>query len=71
MNNFAVIKDGEVLNTIVADTKEIAEEVSGYPCVQYEYPTAVAPYWKWDGVNFTPPVEEIIEGEVVPPAIEG
>lgn len=72
MNKFAVIKDGKVLNTIVADTKEIAEEISGYPCIQYEYPTAVGPYWEWDGINFIPPAAEaIIEGEIVPPAIEG
>lgn len=58
MNKFAVIKDNKVLNTIIADTQEIAEEVSGYPCIPYEYPTLVGPYWGWDGTNFTPPIEE-------------
>ena len=66
MNKFAVIKDSQVLNTIIADTQEIAEEVSGYPCIPYEYPTAVGPYWGWDGTNFIPPVEEIIEPEETP-----
>lgn len=33
--NFAIIEDGIVLNTIVADSKAIAEEVTGLTCVEY------------------------------------
>ena len=35
MANFAVINGGKVSNIIVADTKEIAEEVTGVDCVEY------------------------------------
>ena len=35
MANFAVINGGKVSNIIVADTKEIAEEVTGQLCVEY------------------------------------
>ena len=35
MSNFAVINGGKVSNIIVADTKEIAEEVTGQLCVEY------------------------------------
>jgi hypothetical protein len=31
--NYAVIKNNEVINVIVADSKEIAEEVTGLPCI--------------------------------------
>jgi hypothetical protein len=33
--NFAVIENGSVTNTIVADSKAIAEEVTGLTCVEY------------------------------------
>lgn len=34
MPNFAVIQDNKVLNIIVAESKEIAEEVTGILCVE-------------------------------------
>lgn len=34
MSNFAVIQDNKVLNIIVAESKEIAEEVTGMLCVE-------------------------------------
>jgi hypothetical protein len=33
--NFAVIEDGIVVNTIVADSQSIAEEVTGLTCIEY------------------------------------
>ena len=36
MVNFAVIKDNKVENVIVADSKAIAEEVTGFTCIQYD-----------------------------------
>jgi hypothetical protein len=33
--NFAVIEDGIVINTIVAESKAIAEEVTGLTCIEY------------------------------------
>ena len=41
MANFAVIENGIVLNLIVADSKEIAEEVTGFECVEYTSEQAV------------------------------
>lgn len=35
MGNFAVIEDGVVITTIVAESKTIAEEVTGATCVEY------------------------------------
>ena len=35
MPNFAAIENGIVLNTIVAESKAIAEEVTGATCVEY------------------------------------
>ena len=35
MKTFAVIKDGLVENCIVADSLEIAQEVTGLICVEY------------------------------------
>jgi hypothetical protein len=35
MPNFAVIEDGIVTNIILADSKAIAEEVTGKTCVVY------------------------------------
>lgn len=35
MANFAVIDGDKVLNTIVADSKTIAEEVTGKTCIQF------------------------------------
>lgn len=36
MKNFAVIKDGTVDNIIIADSKKIAEEITGLQCVEYD-----------------------------------
>jgi hypothetical protein len=58
MANFAEIQDGVVTNVIVADTKEIAELVTGLTCVEY---TAENPAYiggTYDGSKFIPPVEE-------------
>lgn len=35
MANFAVIKNGVVINIIVADSNAIAEEVTGETCIEY------------------------------------
>ena len=35
MANFAVIEDGIVTNTIVADSKAVAEELTGKTCFEY------------------------------------
>ena len=59
MSNFAVINGNIVENIIVADTKEIAESVTGKLCVEYvnENPAHIG--FKWDETNgFEQPVFE-------------
>jgi hypothetical protein len=60
MNNYAVIQGNIVVNVIVADTKQIAEEVTGLTCID------VTNGWDYDngidgGVFFPAPVEEPTE----------
>ena len=58
MANFAEIKDGVVTNVIVADTKEIAELVTGLTCVEYTEENPAGIGWTYDGSVFTAPVVE-------------
>jgi hypothetical protein len=59
MANFAVINDGVVVNVIIADSKEVAETVTGLDCVEYETsPSAPGIGWSYDGSVFTAPVTE-------------
>lgn len=57
MANFAVIEDGVVTNAIVADTVEVAEEVTGKTCVEYDDETPAGIGWTYDGNTFTAPTE--------------
>jgi hypothetical protein len=61
MANYAVIKDNIVNNVIMADTKEIAETVTGLTCIEYtdENPAGIG--WSYDGAEFTAPVVEETE----------
>ena len=54
--NFAIIENNKVINVILADSKEIAEQVTGLQAVE----TTGKPWigWTWDGSNFIAPVEE-------------
>jgi hypothetical protein len=62
MANYAVIKDGVVNNVIVADTKEIAETVTGLTCVEVPNESwAPGIGWSYDGAEFTAPVVEVTE----------
>ena len=54
-NFFAVIENGKVLNVIVADTVEIATEVTGKECVAIPEGMQVIPNWTYDGTTFEPP----------------
>ena len=74
MPNFALIENNIVVNTIVAESKEIAEGVSGKTCIEYfdENPaepgstyvggifTPVQPYPSWilEDNSWKPPVEK-------------
>jgi hypothetical protein len=58
MATFAVIDNNTVTNIIVADTKEIAEQVTGLTCIEYtdENPAGIG--YTYDGENFIAPVVE-------------
>jgi hypothetical protein len=60
MPNFAVIKNGIVLNIILADSKAIAEEVTGNTCVEYTDVNPACIGLGYDGTTFEQPapVEE-------------
>jgi hypothetical protein len=59
MPNFAIINNNKVINVIVADTKEIAEEATKSLCIQSDIAKIDD---TWDGTNFiTPVIEEPIE----------
>jgi hypothetical protein len=56
--NYAVIENGIVINTILAETQTIAQEVTGLTCVEYtdENPAGIG--YTYDGTNFIPPTIE-------------
>lgn len=59
MANYAVIKNNLVNNVIVADTKEIAETVTGLICIEIEdKPGSPGIGWSYNGAEFTAPVIE-------------
>ena len=58
MATFAVIDNNTVTNVIVADTKEIAEIVTGLTCVEYTQENRVSVGWTYNGSTFEAPVTE-------------
>ena len=60
MPNYAIIENDKVINVIVADSKEVAEEVTGLVCIEYTEENPAGIGWTYDGVNFVSPypVEE-------------
>lgn len=59
MANYAVIENGIVTNTIVADTKEIAEEVTSLTCVEYTEENPAGIGWTYNGTTFEQPTPTI------------
>ena len=59
MANYAVINNNIVENIIVAETKEIAEQVTGKTCIDctdgWDYNNGI------DGGDFIPVVEPVVE----------
>jgi hypothetical protein len=55
MPNFAVIENRIVLNTILADSKAIAEEVIGKTCVEYTDSNPAHIGLGYDGTTFEQP----------------
>jgi hypothetical protein len=58
MANYAVMNGNTVENIIVADTKEIAEQIVGKLCIEYTNSNPAGIGWTWDGTKFTAPVVE-------------
>jgi hypothetical protein len=48
MANYAVIDNGTVINTIVADSLEVAQEVTGQTCIEYTEENPLGVNWSWD-----------------------
>lgn len=55
MANFAIIEDGKVTNTILADSKAIAEEVTGKTCVEFTLSNPACIGLGYDGTTFEQP----------------
>lgn len=74
MPNFAIVVDGVVENCIVADSIEIAQEITGKLCVGYEQADSVSIGFTYNNGVFTNPnpptlIEE--EPENLLPPTEG
>lgn len=57
---FAVIEENIVTNVIIADTKEIAEQVTERTCVEFEdtrYQPGIG--WTYDGSSFHQPTPTV------------
>jgi hypothetical protein len=61
MANFAIIEDGKVLNTILADSKAIAEEVTGKTAVEYTDTNPAHIGFGYDGTAFEQPAPVVEE----------
>lgn len=58
MANYAVIQNNKVVNVIVADSKETAEEVTGSTCIEYTETNPAGIGWTYNGSTFEVPVEQ-------------
>ena len=58
MSHYAKVEDGIVTNVIVADTKEVAEMVTGLTCIEYTNENRVSIGWTYNGSTF----EQLTEG---------
>lgn len=58
MATFAVVENNLVTNVIVADTVEIAEEVTGKTCIEYDDENPAGIGWTYDGEKFIAPILE-------------
>lgn len=58
MKTFAVINDDSVTNIIVAESKEIAESITGLSCIEYTLENPASIGYLYDGEKFNPPISE-------------
>ena len=53
MPNFAIVEDGVVINTVLADSKAIAEEVTGKTCIAFTAANPAEPGGTYANNKFT------------------
>lgn len=70
MATFAVMSGDYVSNVIVADTKEVAEEVTNATCIEYDETNPAGIGYQYDGEKFNLPVfvEAVSEETLEDPA---
>lgn len=67
MPRFAVLGGNTVSNIIIADSKEIAEQVTGVECVEYTHDAPAGIGWTYDpetGTFAAPVIEEETDASV-------
>lgn len=60
MATYAILENNLVTNVIIADTLQIAEEVTGKTCIEYDDENPAGIGWTYDGEKFIAPE---LEGE--------
>jgi hypothetical protein len=61
MAKFAVVRNGIVDNTIIAEDKETAESIVGLECIEFNDENPAYIGWLWDGNLFVNPNLEEVE----------
>ena len=65
MTKYAVINENVVVNLILADSVEIAEQVTGHTCIECTDLLNPNIGYLWNGDSFTVPETPIVEDESV------
>ena len=58
MATYAVIENNLVINVILADALDIAEQVTGKTCIEYNDSNPAGIGWAYDGEKFVAPQPE-------------
>lgn len=58
MATYAIVENNLVTNVIIADTVEIAEQVTGKTCIEYNESNPAGIGWTYDGKKFIAPQPE-------------
>ena len=62
MSTFAVMSGNSVINVIIADNKEIAEEATNSICIEYDEINPAHIGWQYDGEKFIT-TDIVLQGE--------
>ena len=55
---FAVTSGDSITNMIIADSKEIAEQVTKNVCIEHTPENPISQNWVWNGTKFIAPIME-------------